>query len=587
MNIFELQEVLIKTTKILAGKNIKVVLEGFAPCVEYSPATKEPTRIMLPALPLGTPHKLVQAIHGYIDHECSHIKFSDSSDICDETKSKLWHYIHNCIEDPRVNRKMGEYYPGSGKNIKAGYDYLFNELKDEKGRSAYSKEFIDGIDFSNGEVAAQFYLQYASLWFAGKMNCSLSKSMFDELDLDKYYEPIMKKADPDKVASLANIETAEDVRIASDYFSEFFSEQALEQMRPDKGKDESDKEGKQLKGKLDRLVDNLRTLEEQLQDEIKKQIEYSLVESKEGIYWTDRFDKTFSNKDIIGRFDRSRSSNVSEFEDETKQVANYLMKDLRRLLEEQRRRYYIGGYKSGKLNSKSLFSVRCGNDRIFKKKNEVRDINAAVSLLIDLSGSMSGSKARIAMQSAYAFAMTLTQLKVPFEIYGFSTEGYNTEMGVEWEKFSSKNKPELINRVINSGSPENIFAFKSFDDPFDINAKHSMVLAGNSCVGMNQNEDSKHVLLALKRLSARQEPVKALFVFSDGQPAFHSYTSHTNCYNQLKFLGQNAKDKYGIDIYSIGIQSDSVTSFYKTWKVINNLKDLPQAVFEYLRKIFK
>jgi cobaltochelatase CobT len=254
------------------------------------------------------------------------------------------------------------------------------------------------------------------------------------------------------------------------------------------------------------------------------------------------------------------------------------------LLEERRRRYYIGGYKSGKLNSKSLFSVKCGNDRIFKKRNEVRDINAAVSLLIDMSGSMSGEKIHTAMQSAYAFAMTLQQLKVPYEIYGFVTENHNYEMEAEYKKFIKAN-PTVEPMVVNSNNPERIYAFKNFDENFDIVCKTAMTgAAGNGC-NMIQNEDSKHVMLALKRLSVRPEKVKALFVFSDGMPAYHFYDCKRS-YDQLKFLADNAKFRYGVDCYSIGIQSECVSKFYKQYKVIKQITELPSSMFDFLRKVF-
>jgi hypothetical protein len=581
MNVHELQETLVKTTKILAGKNLPVHLEGFAPRVEYDPATKQPTRIFIPAVPEGMPPKLIDAIHGYIDHECSHIKFSDSEDICDGTKDKLWHYVHNCIEDPRVNKKMGEFYPGAKKNIKRGYDYLFNDMADKDGPSAYSKEYVDGLDLTDPKKLAEFHLQYAPLWFAGKMGCPLSREKFHELKLDNFYEEIMDKADPEMLANLDKIDTAEDVRALSDYWSGFFSEEALKKMQPDECKGK----GKPSREESDKLMEGFKTMEDQLAEEIEKKIKYGVIKSKEGIYWTDRWDKYY-NKHDIGKLVRGSYAgyDVASFEEKTKLATNYLAKDLRRLLEEQRRRYYVGGYKSGKINSKSLFSVRCGNDRIFKKKNSIRDVNACVSLLIDMSGSMSGEKIKVAMQSAYAFAMTLQQLKVPFEVFGFVTENHDYEMIAEWGKFAKKNGPAITGKVINTGCPEYIYAFKSFDESFDIISKQAMTACSARGIPLIQNEDSKHVMLALKRLSARPELVKALFVFSDGQPAYPGPVQ--NSCDQLKYLGKNAKSKFGVDIYSIGIQSSSVQNFYPQYKIVTNIQDLPKALFEFLRKIF-
>lgn len=590
MNIFELQQTLLKTTKILAGRNIDVFMEGFQPRVEYNAATRKPERIFIPALPEGSSASLVRAIHGYIDHECSHVMFSSADDLCDPSKDRLWGYIHNCIEDPRVNRRISDHFPGSKLNLQCGYNYLFNEFKDEDGLNAYDKEMVVKIHkkaSKTPEGLAEFYLQYASLWFAGMSKCELNKHKFDELGIEKLFEPLMDRADPEQLAALGKIRTQEDARKAADYFSEFFSQEALEKMmpEPEEGKGGDKKSKKLSKGEIDKAMEKFKSLEEQLADAINQEVTDAVLKNKELIYWTDRFDKTISKHEMEKNYCRRPTLDIAGFEDETKQISNYLQKDLYRMLEERRRRYYVGGHKSGKLNAKSLFSVRFGNDRIFKKKNEIRDINASVSLLIDLSGSMSGSKVYLAMQSAYAFGMCLQNLKVPFEIYGFSTLGISYEMDKEYHKFIRDNAA-VKSKIINEASPERFIAFKSFEDTFDVVSKAALCAASQSCIGMQQNEDSKHVKLALQRLSARPEKVKALFVFSDGEPCFHSHDGALNSMSKLRQLDNEAKSKYGVDIYSIGIQSTSVEKFYKQRRVVTKLDELPQALFGFLRKCF-
>lgn len=584
MNAHDLQQTLLKTTKILAGEQIDVFMEGFAPRVEYDATTKKPTRIFIPALPDNAPEKLVRAIHGYIDHECSHIMFSDADDICDDKKSKLWHYIHNCIDDPRVNKAMGDYFIGSGKNIKAGYKYLFDEMKPEDGSPGpYDKAYVDSFDFSSEEKMAEYQMQYSSLWFAKQMGDTLSGDKYHELELDRVFGDLEKKMDKRWLDLLPKARTASDVRNLSEYYEGFFKEEALEKMQPEKGGKGGG--GKMTEAEADAAMEDFSTMEEQLAEQIRKDIEYGVVEATQGFYWTDRFDSKFNKHDILKRATKgSKEYSVSGFEDEVKSITNYLTKDLRRLLEERRRRYYIGGYKSGKLNAKTLFSVKAGNDRIFKKRNEVRDINAAVSLLVDMSGSMSGGRIMVAMQSAYAFAMVLDSVGVAYEIYGFTTESASREMQVEWEKFKKGANPDSVARIVNEFSPENVYAFKEFHENFDLVSKQAMTAAAYSGTKMIQNEDSKHVKMALERLASRPERVKSLFVFSDGQPAFH--TSHPqNGRNNLKYYGHEAKDKYGVDVYSVGIQSDSVSSFYKNYKIVQKVEELPTALFEFLRKV--
>jgi hypothetical protein len=593
MNAYELQEVLRKTTKILAGEEIDVIMEGFQPRVEFDPKTKKPTRIVIPALPENTPEKLVQAIHGFIDHECSHIMFSDNEDICDSTKSQMWHYIHNCIEDPRVNKAMGEYYLGSAKNIKNGYSYLFNEPAADGAPNPYDKSYVDDLDLTDPKVLAEQQMRYSSLWFAHQMGDELSGHKFKDLDLNRVFGDLEAKMDKRWMDQLKRIRSANDVKNCTGYFESFFEKEALEKMQPKGGKGKSgsgSEKGKEEKGKaggggIGATEEVLKSLEDELGEKIKQHIEYGTLESECGIYWTDRWDEKLNKHKIlkIARNSGAAVKGVQAFESDVQSVTNYLAKDLRRLLEERRRRYYIGGYKSGKLNTKALHSVKLGNDRVFKKRNEVRAINAAVSLLVDMSGSMSGDKIKIAMQSAYAFALVLDQVGVAYEIYGFCTQGRDSAMLAGYKDFADTIDPRTKAKIINQYCPETIYAFKEFHEPFDLISKQGLVATAGNGMAMIQNEDSKHVKMALERLSSRPERVKSLFVFSDGSPAFPSENPSVG-HRTLKYFGHKAKEKYGVDIYSIGICSESVKSFYPLYKIVHSVPELPTALFEFLRK---
>jgi cobalamin biosynthesis protein CobT len=198
---------------------------------------------------------------------------------------------------------------------------------------------------------------------------------------------------------------------------------------------------------------------------------------------------------------------------------------------------------------------------------------------------MGGDKIKMAMQSAYAFALVLEQLKIPYEIFGFSTEGSNTQMGQEYGKFIKGLDPEIVGKIVNANCPETIYAFKQFHQPLDLLAKQCMIGAAKGATRKQNNEDSKHVRLALQRLSARPEKVKSLFVFSDGQPAFPALGgSYKNSYDNLTYYSKNAKAKFGVDIYSVGIMNDSVKLFYKNWKLVKQLSELPTALFDFLKK---
>jgi hypothetical protein len=583
-------QILKKTTKILAGKNIDVFTEGFAPRVEYDVKTKQPVRVFIPEIPDIASDELIAALHGYIDHECGHILESSNDDICDTTKNQLWHYIHNCIEDPRVNAKMSDRYPGCEANIRRGYNYIFNREEVKGEPNAYAKETVDKIDLTNEEQVKDAQVNYSCVWFAKKANCRFNSAKYDELELDRLFAPLEAKANPRYLDALSRANTTEEVKEATDYFVDFFHKE-FEETGGGGGKGEEPGKGDPSTGKPTKgRLEDLKKPEDELAEAIASEFEHLAKKGKKNFHFSNRFDIERSKHDIAKLY--SHAMNLAEFETETKTVTNYLSKDLRRLLESRNRRWWTGGFKSGKLNQKSLHSVRVGNDRIFSKKSEIREVKAAVSLLIDLSGSMSHgdgkgtkdvTKVMMAAQSAYAFALVLEQLKVPYEVYGFTTvHAQNPGKVAAWNKFKeSVTDKTVLTQAINTSCADMFMAFKKFEENFDLYSKQSLIVAANKGTGLQENEDSLHVKAALERLASRPEDKKTLFVFSDGQPAFRGEVKPSQ--EMLMYLDRTSKENYGVDIFGIGIMSDAVKRYYKNYKVVNTLNELPAALFEFLK----
>lgn len=633
-----LKTTLEKTTKILAGSNVPVYMEGFAPRVEFKP-DGEIKAVYIPAVPDNVSQKLINAIHGFIDHETAHLHFSSRKDVVNTSKSKLWHFIHNCVDDPRINHLMGQKFVGSKKNIKSAYDFAFNNFEEikaidggEKRINFFTKEVFDKLDLTNEKVRERAELLYAPLFFDKHYSNGqpLCADMYDSLGLDKLYKPLLDRAGPELKELLHDYETTEDVSRLADGFAALFDEETFkemdEQSQLGKGRstcDSDDSEEGKGKGKgkskgdgngdekgdptqdddrpdeveidpnQDIFMESIASPENRLINKITMITKDKYINSKMRSYWTDRYDVTVTPQDMIkptnenvkkfmSERTRRDERTVKSFEDSTKRTANYVMKDVRRLLEARKRQYYVGGYKSGKIDQKSLHTVKAGNVRIFKKKNEVRGINAAVGLLIDMSGSMSSyTKITVAMESAMAMAMVLEQFKIPFEIYGFTTFNCPTVRS-QFNKLNQSVGGGLEEKTIDTCNYEVFYAFKDFDTPFNYHCKASLAKASSGGFSMNENEDSKHVYKALQRLSVRPEENKSLFIFSDGHPAY-GCSAHKS-QQQLKALDECAKSTYGVNIYSIGIQSEAVSLFYKKYAVVEHLRDLPTALFKFLKE---
>ena len=104
------------------------------------------SRINIPALPVDADKELLLLIRGYIDHEAGHVRETDFSLLHTEQLTKLEHTISNVIEDWRIEKKMGEVFPGCRLNL----DWLRRHLFAAKDMAKY----VHGIRQSGATVSS-------------------------------------------------------------------------------------------------------------------------------------------------------------------------------------------------------------------------------------------------------------------------------------------------------------------------------------------------------------------------------------------------------------------------------------------------
>ncbi|MFH4376904.1 cobalamin biosynthesis protein CobT, partial [Acinetobacter baumannii] len=93
-----------------------------------------------------------------------------------------------------------------------------------------------------------------------------------------------------------------------------------------------------------------------------------------------------------------------------------------RAIQARSKSVWENGLKQGKLNSSSLARLASTGDcRIFRKRVESKTKDVAVSLVVDMSGSMCGSKIHTAAAASYALSNVLDRLKIPHEVICFTT----------------------------------------------------------------------------------------------------------------------------------------------------------------------
>jgi len=191
------------------------------------------------------------------------------------------------------------------------------------------------------------------------------------------------------------------------------------------------------------------------------------------------------------------------------------------------------GLSGRKLAAGRLVRIATGDPRIFRKKVETVEVNTAVMVLLDLSGSMC-SRYRVANAAAFALHTTLFGLK---------------GVAVCSAEFSGKNVTPEINILVDFGRKPLSENFNHY--PFDGTPTHNAIWAGRAL------------------LLQRPEPRKILLILTDGCPDNGAATRSAT---------QKAL-KDGIEIAAIGIMDGSVRNYWDNHRVIKSIQELPSAMF--------
>lgn len=262
--------------------------------------------------------------------------------------------------------------------------------------------------------------------------------------------------------------------------------------------------------------------------------------------------------------------------DKVDHMVGPLQKDLERAIAARSLSTWEAGRRSGRLHAANLSRLAAGDDRVFRRKHESTSKDVAVSLVIDASGSMSGSKIHLATQSAYALSQVLERIGIRHEVICFTTGHYSETSGREvFDRL--KGKRTGYSRV----EPLYMPVIKSFEERMTSGVKERFGWLPNSNI-LRNNVDGECVEIAARRLKLRREAGKVMIVLSDGLPCAYGNGSDLD-----KHLTQAVKDitKSGVNVVGIGIMDSSVQRYYPKNLVINDVQELPTRVIKELRHL--
>jgi len=299
-------------------------------------------------------------------------------------------------------------------------------------------------------------------------------------------------------------------------------------------------------------------------EELKSEADYNKETTDE--YLTSRFvkDTWVKANEYKDAFDAARKDVSSQ--------TRVMKSKLVRLMKARAQVSVRSAQLDGDLDHNDLWSVETGNKRVFTQTADGQTVDTAVSVLIDMSGSMgrgAHSRSYYARCATIGLAETFEALKVPFEVVGFHNIAATPRRDETGSGFNMR-----------QDSQEYVI-FKEFNEKYR-RVRNRL----GSINGSGTNSDSPAVLEMAKRLVVRPEHRKILFVLSDGQPNAEGVSDEIQGAHLRKVVKQ-ATDA-GIEVIAVAIMTSYPHSFYneQTGAVcseVHNLDELAVTVYKLMK----
>lgn len=205
----------------------------------------------------------------------------------------------------------------------------------------------------------------------------------------------------------------------------------------------------------------------------------------------------------------------------------------------------------------------------FRVRRAAPGRDAAVSLLIDCSGSMAGKKIELARLCAAALCDALTQLGFACEVLGYSSVE-DAAMRAHYQRWIDAGRDTFgYNRFVER---LDLRVYKRFDSDNP---------SGLACIECgHENPDGEALSWAAERLLAKRARRRILMVLSDGYPATGDGIPailRTDLRARVDALRERR-----VELIGVGILDDSVEAFYPVSSVVEHLHELPGAAFNVL-----
>lgn len=492
-------------------------------------------RIYLPSLPLDSPPELVALARGFVDHEAAHIRATNFRQVKAAKLSPLEFHVFNIIEDWRVEKVLGEAFPGCRRNFEWLIRHMFD--KDQPQRSPLDQDLLNWMLL---EVRS-----WAVREIQPRAEAIHRRLMAEAPILISAIEEIMAEVRADCPDSNSAIIFAHRIVETLGNFVSTNREPEPESAAGDETQQASiHSDHLNQKGELNTdagIISDIKSLLAKAAGELPaslgQQLENILTAAKaagnEGAWLR-----------VAQVCPREADELLPSVLSETRITTTVLKRRLQSLLQAATLKKVRLGHR-GRLDNGALHKLFIDDPKLFRRSGLRIGLDSAVHLLIDASGSMAG---QMKFVSAAAYCLSEALAAVP----GLSL-GATVFPGAPTRRGQGRDKSwETVAPILRHGEA--------------LHRKFHLTAEGSTPMG-------EAIWWALQEMATLKQSRKIIFILTDGDP---------DGIDNTKIAIAEAR-RLGYEIYGLGLDSNSVKGLLPGRSaVIKQLADLPRAMFGLL-----
>lgn len=228
---------------------------------------------------------------------------------------------------------------------------------------------------------------------------------------------------------------------------------------------------------------------------------------------------------------------------------------LRLIFDDNKRWSHERNLNTGRIDSKTLYRLPGGDDRIFHRRTQPGKKDWFVCIGLDISGSTSGRAIEIIKQAAFAKAELCSRLGVKFAVYAHTGE------------------------YADGGMDLAIYEIKTPEQPWGKKQKELLSNLGPSSANLDG-----HTLEFYRKVCERQDTTEKLILYyTDGAMPMANYEE------ELEVLQHNIRlcRAMGIQLVGVGIKNDDPTEHGLDTVRLDEISDVPKVVQELEKRLRK